>query len=470
VTEVALMTEGTYPYEFGGVSVWCDQLIRTLPTYTFHVIALVATGTERPMWPVPGNVASVCAVPTWPPAPSAPRRRRRCSPQFRPILADLIGVLLDPSAAAQDRFGAVLRALVTHGRRANLTAEFTTEEAVRVLDDAWHADDPGPEGATAPTVHDALVALELFEHALRPLVHPPVRADLVHASTSGLGLLPALASTWLHGTPLIVSEHGVYLREQYLHARFGPYRWPVKALYLTFLRRLCALGYREAAVITSCNVYNRRWQERLGASPSVVRTVYNGVNPDDFPALDTEPDRPTIVWVGRIDPIKDIATLLRSFALVLREIPDARLRMYGSPPTGREDYLAYCRRLATDLGAGSAATFEGRAPVPREAYGSGHIVVLCSVSEGLPYTLIEAMTSGRACVATDVGGVGETLGETGLLVPPRDPAALARACLALLRDPARRRRLGSAARRRALELFTVEKTITTFGQIYRSLA
>jgi glycosyltransferase involved in cell wall biosynthesis len=54
-------------------------------------------------------------------------------------------------------------------------------------------------------------------------------------------------------------------------------------------------------------------------------------------------------------------------------------------------------------------------------------------------------------------------------VPPRDPAALARACLALLRDPARRRRLGAAARRRALELFTVEKTIATFGQIYRSL-
>jgi len=463
------VTEGTYPYEFGGVSVWCDQLIRALPGHTFHVVALVATGTERRAWPMPGNVASVRAVPVWPPAPPATRRRRRGSREFRTILAELLDVLLDPSAAAPDRLGAVLRALVRHGQRESLTAEFTTEEAVRVLDDAWHEGDPGPDGATVPTVHDALVALELLEHALRPLVDPPVRADLAHASTSGLGLLPALASKWLHGTPLVVSEHGVYLREQYLHARNGAYRWPVRALYLAFLRRLCALGYREAAVITSCNVYNRRWQERLGADPSVVRTVYNGVNPADFPALDSEPDEPSIVWVGRVDPIKDIATLLRSFALVRREIPDARLRMYGSPPPGREDYLDYCRHLANDLGAGSAATFEGRAPTLREAYGSGHIVVLCSVSEGLPYTLIEAMTSGRACVATDVGGVGETLGETGLLVPPRDPAALARACLALLRDPARRRRLAAAARRRALDLFTVEKTITAFGQIYRSL-
>ena len=96
-------------------------------------------------------------------------------------------------------------------------------------------------------------------------------------------------------------------------------------------------------------------------------------------------------------------------------------------------------------------------------------MVLCSVSEGFPYSLIEAMTCGRACVGTDVGGVTEALGDTGLVVPPRSPERLARACLTLLRDDRMRRRLGSAARARALEYFTVDEAINTFDEIYHFL-
>ncbi|MBO0869705.1 MAG: DUF3492 domain-containing protein, partial [Micromonosporaceae bacterium] len=70
MAEVALLTEGTYPYHHGGVSVWCDQLIREMPEHTFRIVALVATGTERVTWRLPGNVASLQAVPMWgrPPA------------------------------------------------------------------------------------------------------------------------------------------------------------------------------------------------------------------------------------------------------------------------------------------------------------------------------------------------------------------------------------------------------------------
>jgi len=95
--------------------------------------------------------------------------------------------------------------------------------------------------------------------------------------------------------------------------------------------------------------------------------------------------------------------------------------------------------------------------------------VLSSISEGFPYTLIEAMTCGRACVATDVGGVSEALGDTGRLVPPRDPEAMAAACLELLGDAELRGRLGAEARERALANFTVDRAIGTFGEIYDGL-
>jgi polysaccharide biosynthesis protein PelF len=466
--DIALTAEGTYPHQFGGVSVWCDQLVRGLPEYRFQLVALTAAGGDPVRWKLPPNVTGLTEIPMWgASAPTAPGSWW-LRPRSGPPMAELIDILMSPPGEGQEHFADVLRGMLSYARVGNLSAELGSEASVRLLSEAWRQRWVDPE-LSPPTLHDAVLAVQLLEHALRPLSYPPPRVDVVHAVTNGLGVLPALAAKWTYGTPMLVTEHGVYMREHYLHTRQAPFRWPVKQLYLQFLRHLCVLGYSEAAVITPGNVYNKRWEEQLGADLSRVRTVYNGVDPADFPALQTEPDVPTISWAGRIDPIKDLETLLRAFALVREEIPDARLRIFGSPPQGREPYLAHCQALADELGLGDAAVFEGRVPQIRDAYAAGQVVVLCSISEGFPYTLIEAMTCGRPCVATDVGGVTEAAGDTGLVVPPRDPAALAQACLTLLHDRALRRELGQAARLRALEYFTVDRAISAFDEIYMFL-
>src|SRR5258708_884892 len=337
----------------------------------------------------------------------------------------------------------------THPHHVSLSGE----RAVAVLSEVgrdWRLD----ATEAAPTLHDAVTSMQLLEHSLRPLSHPPVRADVAHAVTNGLGALPALAAKWRYGTPMIVTEHGLYMREQYLHIRHSPYRWPVRALHLGLPRRLCTIGYHEAQMITPGNVFNKRWEEQLGADMSRVRTVYNGVDPADFPALEGEPEVPTISWVGRVDPVKDLETLLLAFALVHRAMPEARLRMFGSPPQGQEAYLERCRGLAAELGISDVATFEGRVAEIRDAYKAGQVYVLCSIAEGFPYTVIEAMTCGRPCVATDVGGVTEAVADTGIVVPPRSPEALAQACLTLLEDAPQRRRVGAPPPTPSLEDFT----------------
>jgi polysaccharide biosynthesis protein PelF len=471
--KVMLTAEGTYPHQFGGVSVWCDQLITALSGYEFAVVALVASGTEPVQWELPGHVSQLVTIPLWgPPPPVSPRARLPRGRGVPLAVQSLIDVLLDDDAG--DRFGSVLRDLHAYARARNLTATLAHERTARLLAALWRERWPqlaalrGAQASdTRPTLHDAVTAMRLVEHALRPLSHPPVRADVVHAVTNGLGALPALTAKWQYQVPMIVSEHGVYMREQYLHLRSPNFGWPTKDLYLRFLAQVCAVGYREAEVITPGNVYNKRWEEQLGAEGSRVRTVYNGVNPDAFPALTGEPEVPTISWVGRIDPIKDLETLLRAFALVTKEIPEAKLRMFGAPPRGREPYLEHCQALAADLGVDGSATFEGRIPEIRDAYAAGHVVVLCSISEGFPYSLIEAMTCGRPCVATDVGGVSEALADdAGIVVLPRDPPALAAACLKLLRDADLRKSLGAMARQRALEHFTVDRAVSAFHEIY----
>lgn len=469
---IALTAEGTYPHQFGGVSVWCDQLIRALPGYEFTVVALPATGTEPVQWELPAHVTRLVTIPLWGPPPPPPRGRLARGRGVPLAVRELADVLIDDDPG--ERFGLVLRALHEYAGARDLTATLSSEQAVRLLIGAWRERWPvtaarrGVDAAEVrPTLSDAITAMRMVEHSLRPLSHPAVRADVAHVVTNGLGVLPAVVAKWRHRVPVIVTEHGVYIREQYLHLRNPPFGWPVKDLYLRFLAQLCALGYREAEVITPGNVYNKRWEELLGADGDRVRTVYNGVNPDDFPALTDEPEVPTISWVGRIDPVKDLETLLRAFALVVQEMPEARLRIFGGAPHGREPYLAQCRALAAELGIDGSATFEGRIPEIRDAYAAGHVVVLCSISEGFPYSLIEAMTCGRACVATDVGGVSEALGDdAGVVVPPRDPAALAQACLPLLRDAELRRALGARARKRAVEQFTVDQAVAAFDEIY----
>jgi glycosyltransferase involved in cell wall biosynthesis len=465
--QVTLLTEGTYPHSHGGVSVWCDQLVRGMPDVGFRVTAVTGTGREPVVWELPRHVADPVTVPMWGPAPSGrvPRgvRLRRLTGVYERFLTALV----DP--AAEDGFGPALYELARAARDGVLSPVLRSDRAVRILTGLWTRRDL-PLSAARPTLHDALTATDLLEHALRPLAAAPPRTGVAHAVSGGIAALPGLVGAYEHGVPLLLTEHGVYLRERYLGYRTGPYSWPVKALLLGFFRLLAEETYRVAALVTPGNRYNRLWEERGGADPRLIRTVYNGVDPSAFPPAGPEPAAPTLSWAGRVDPIKDLGTLIRAFALVRQEIPQARLRLFGGTPRGGEAYRESCEALAAELGHGDAVRFEGRVDDIRDAYAAGSVVMLSSISEGFPFTLIEAMSCGRATVSTDVGGVREAVGACGLVVPPREPEAMARAALELLRDPRHRAALGERARLRVIEQFTLRQTVDTFRSIYLELA
>ena len=98
-------------------------------------------------------------------------------------------------------------------------------------------------------------------------------------------------------------------------------------------------------------------------------------------------------------------------------------------------------------------------------------MVLCSVSEGFPYTVVEAMCTGRPVVATAVGGVPEALNRPELLVEPQNPQALADALVALFRQtPAQRAAIGAEFRERAVELFSQERFLEAYRSLYLEVA
>ena len=175
---------------------------------------------------------------------------------------------------------------------------------------------------------------------------------------------------------------------------------------LSFFRLLAGAAYLESNVLTPHSSYNRRWQLQHGGDPDRMWTMYNGVSLAEFPVADSEPEIPTLVFMGRIDPLKDLHSLIRAFALVRAEIPDAVLRIFGGTPPGNESYYDSCVRLVEDLGLGGVRDVRGPGRLADEPPTTpASVVVLTSISEGFPVHggRGHGLRADRSCAPTSAG-------------------------------------------------------------------
>ena len=469
---IALINEGTYPVLHGGVSTWCDQLITNLDEHDFHLVTLTGRDTS-PVWDLAPNVTGMTLQGMWdaPPARSRlalteTRHQVRRAPQvLEKVWAAILPV--GQGEADLDALRPALQELSTLGPQP-LAWILAREGSTSALMQAWATHWADAEQPANLTAASAALITRFVDRSLAVLDVPFPDVDVVHAAANGPAALIGLARHWKDGTPLLLTEHGVYLRERYLALNATGWPWNVRYAMLAFLRAVCRLTYEEATIISPVSEFNASWEAELGADRDKIVPIVNGVDPKHLPQVTAEPQVPTVSFVGRIDPLKDLHTLVNAFALVHQQMPEAKLRLFGPVPDGNEAYHQSIVDLVDSSGLAVHVTFEGSVSDPLVAIAAGHVVALSSISEGLPFTVIEAMMAGRATVSTDVGGVNECVGRTGtrgMLVPPRDPVAFADALLDLLSDANLRRRVGSDARQYALENFTLDK----FAQSYRTL-
>jgi glycosyltransferase involved in cell wall biosynthesis len=285
--------------------------------------------------------------------------------------------------------------------------------------------------------------------------------DLVHVHSPYVAVGARLALRGRHYRPIVYTEHSIW--EAYRPAT----RW---GNMLTYSRNDHVFAVSRHVVDS---IRYPIWLRRRSMPPVELRyqgidgdLLVSGPHPDGVrEELGLPAGAPVVGTVANFTVHKAHPDLLRAFEQVRRSVPDARLVLVGSgPEEGR------VRRLARELGLDGTVLFTGaRADVPRVA-GVFDVFALSSIQEGLAIAVLEAMALGIPCVATDVGGVPEVVvdGEDGIIVPPRDPSALADAIVSLLRDPALRKRMGSAARRQAAR-FDIRETVRASERIYKEL-
>lgn len=482
---VLLTTEGTYPFSGGGVSTWCDTLIRGTPEVRYTLLPLMMNPHVELKYAPPPNVRRVIEVPMWGieepaefltdiPFASLYERKQR-TPQhviefeFLPAFRAFLDAVI---AGDAETFAASLLLMETYFHERDYGTTMKSRLVWRAFAERLEAH--GRELAQThaagarcmPSLFDLTECLRWLYHFLVVLNVRAPRVAVTHTTAAAFCGIPCITAKLRHGTPMVLTEHGVYLREQNLSLSRFKRLFFAKHFLLSLITAVARANYRYADVVAPVCHYNTRWEVAHGTPRESIDVIYNGVDPDRF-APGARPDGPPhVVATARIDRLKDTQTFLRVAARVRETHPTARFTIYGavSDDAYYDECLALRAQLGVDVIMGSATKDVV------SAYRAADVVLLTSISEAFPFSVIEAMSCGRAVVASDVGGVREALDGCGVVVRPRDVEQFAAEVRRLLDDAPLRAKLGARARAKVVEQFKVDNSVSRYLELYRRLA
>ena len=294
-----------------------------------------------------------------------------------------------------------------------------------------------------------------------------IRPHIVHTHMAKAGMAGRVAAR-LARVPIVVHTfHG-----HTFHSYWGPLK---SAVFLRIEQTLAAMTDRVIAVGDA----QKADIASYGVAPlRKIRTIPLGLEIE--PMLEAEQHRgrlraelglaargPLIGIVARLVPIKAHEVFLEAAARVRAASPDSTFLIIGDG-----ERRAELEAMAGQLGIADATRFLGWRADMLEVYADLDVVTLCSNNEGSPVVLIEALAAARPVVSTRVGGVPNVVhdGESGLLVPPRDPVSFADAIVTLLRDPARAAELGKAGRRDVFPRHSSSRLVQDIERLYLELA
>ena len=465
---ICIVAEGCYPYVVGGVSGWIHGMIKSFPDQEFVILAIVTNRSVRGkyVYELPENVTEIHELyledSDW-----GKRRRRRSRMNKKEYEA--------------------LRSLVLNQRvEWEVLFEFFQKQKYSLNDLLM-----GEDFLNAVTEYYKLnysqIVFTDFLWTMRSIYLPLFftmqmeipKADLYHCVSTGYaGMLGSMAK-YVHGGRLLISEHGIYTRER--EEELIKSKW-VKGIYKNIwidqFRKMSQLAYERADMVTSLYEHARELQLELGCPIEKTKITPNGICVESFQELpgkqEEDEGKINVGAVFRVTPIKDVKTLIQAFAFAKMKEPALKLWIMGSCEE-EPQYAEECRMMAQMLGI-TDIEFTGNINV-REYYGRMDIMILTSISEGQPLTILESFAAHKQVIATDEGncrglieGEGDGLGTAGIVTHIMNVGEIARAIISMARQASMRQSMGEIGYQRVAAGYRTEYMREKYREIYRDFA
>ncbi len=468
---VCIIAEGCYPYVVGGVSSWIHSLIKQYPNIEFVITAILADRKEsgKFVYTFPENVTEIHEVylndVQWLPGGKKNRkaRGRLKRDEFEAIRSLVIGERVD--------WPTIFR--IFQKKKMSLDQLFMGEDFLKIVEEIYE-------------LKYSNIVFSDFLWTMRSIYLPlgfalsyqPVKADLYHCVATGYaGVIGSMAKE-LYGSPLLISEHGIYTREreeEIIKAKWvtGVY----KDFWITQFRKLSLCTYQYADVVTSLFEGARNLQIELGCRESKTRVTANGIDIEQFKKIPEKDPGDEMINVGamiRVTPIKDVKTMINAFFYAKKREPRLKLWIMGACDEDRE-YAEECFELVENLQV-EDVVFTGKIQTA-DYIGKMDMLILTSISEGQPLTILEGFAAKKPVIATNVGnckgliyGEEDDYGEAGLVVPIMNVEKIADAIVQLAKEEDMRKEMGERGYRRVCSRYKIEDMRNAYEEIYHELA
>ena len=467
--KVCIVAEGCYPYVVGGVSGWINSMIRSFPNIEFVVLAIVANRSLRGkfQYELPENLTQVYEVylddQEW-----AEKKKRKT---YR---------------LSKNEYKEMLNMVMNRKTDWNLLFELFHKPFFSVNDFLMGED----FFYIVKECYDRKYANSIFSDFLWTMrsIYLPLllvlktdvpKADLYHCVATGYaGVLGSMAQ-YFHGSGLLISEHGIYTREREEELIKADWVQGIyKNIWIEQFKKMSLMAYERADLVTSLYQHAKNLQIELGCPQEKIRITPNGIDVDRFADLKGKSEEEKQwIYAGavlRVTPIKDVKTMIQSFAFAKKRVPELKLWIMG-PTDEDEKYARECFELVDALGV-KDVEFTGRVDV-REYLGKMDFTLLTSISEGQPLTILESYASHCPVIATDVGncreliyGPEDSYGAAGILTHIMNLEEIAQAMVELARDKKTRERMGEAGYKRVHAFYRIDQMKEVYREIYQEFA
>ncbi|MEN9472331.1 MAG: hypothetical protein RLZZ495_420 [Pseudomonadota bacterium] len=490
--DVLLLLEGTFPYVSGGVSSWVNQIIRGFPNLRFGAIFLGSRPQDYGAMryaPLPDNLVHLDVAYLYGERTAPPVRQVRAASKTMDLVTkvhdDLLYNNLTPESAL--RFASLMDEAHPCGMLSHDTFLYS-EESWEYIKKNYR------KFSTDPSFVDYFWTIRTIHSPfwyLREVAARAPNAKIYHSVSTGYAGILGVLLKHRNKRPFMLSEHGIYVKErkidlyqaQWLKDNRGVFdKDPSRVsyfrqLWIRFFEHLGYMTYQASDEIIALYEANRMRQLQDGAPPERTCNIPNGIDIARFAPLRSQrsSEVPQIMClIGRVVPIKDIKTYIRSMRIVVNSLPNAEAWIAG-PEDESPDYARECHELVDQLGLKGKVKFLGFQKLT-DLLAKVGLVVLSSISEALPLVILEGYAAGVPTLSTDVGsckqlvfglpGEDAALGASGRVVRIADPQALADAAIELLSNPETWHQASKAAIARVEKYYAQEIMFSSYRDLY----